>query len=66
MARKPATKVPVPPMLGEDAAERKRVLNILAQRRYRKLVSLSLGTLLLNIGYREKKEGEAPGARVSC
>ncbi|CEJ60113.1 hypothetical protein PMG11_08699 [Penicillium brasilianum] len=36
MARQPATKVPVPPTLGEDAAERKRVLNILAQRRYRK------------------------------
>jgi hypothetical protein len=36
MARKAATKVPVPPTLSEDAAERKRVLNILAQRRYRK------------------------------
>lgn len=35
MPRKAATKAPVPPSLGEDAAERKRVLNILAQRRYR-------------------------------
>jgi hypothetical protein len=39
MARKPATKVPVPPALGDDAAERKRVLNILAQRRYRRSLS---------------------------
>ncbi|KAJ5177064.1 uncharacterized protein N7482_002941 [Penicillium canariense] len=36
MARKQATEEPVPPMPGEDAVERKRVLNILAQRRYRK------------------------------
>lgn len=66
MARKPATKAPVPPTLGEDAAERKRVLNILAQRRYRKFVPLSHGILLVTIDNREEKEGEAPGARVSC
>ncbi|KAJ5763305.1 hypothetical protein N7533_001986 [Penicillium manginii] len=36
MTRKIATKAPVPPKLDEDSAERKRVLNVLAQRRYRK------------------------------
>ncbi|OQE16790.1 hypothetical protein PENSTE_c023G09485 [Penicillium steckii] len=35
MARKAATEALRPPALGEDAAERKRVLNVLAQRRYR-------------------------------
>ena len=35
MARKTATEALRPPALGEDAAERKRVLNVLAQRRYR-------------------------------
>ncbi|CAI7677084.1 unnamed protein product [Penicillium pancosmium] len=36
MPRKVATKALVAPTLDEDAAERKRVLNVLAQRRYRK------------------------------
>ena len=37
MVRKPEAKTLIPPTLEENAAERKRVLNILAQRRYRKL-----------------------------
>ncbi|KAJ5306753.1 hypothetical protein N7508_005768 [Penicillium antarcticum] len=41
MARKPKPPDLVPPRLNEDAMERKRVLNILAQRRYRKAHHLS-------------------------
>jgi hypothetical protein len=68
MARKAATKVPVPPTLGEDAAERKRVLNILAQRRYRKFLPTGTGlrgSFVVSMCNREEEEGASPGARVS-
>lgn len=56
MARKAATKSLVPPTLDEDAAERKRVLNVLAQRRYSTL-SFGLVACALTEAYREEEEG---------
>lgn len=56
----------VVPELGEDAAQRKRVLNILAQRRYRKMLQttrLSYTPLISCI--RTKKEGASEVVRVS-
>jgi hypothetical protein len=60
MTRKIATKAPVPPKLDEDSAERKRVLNVLAQRRYStlffSLVEYAVEYALTR-RHREKEEG---------
>lgn len=64
MARKAATKALVAPTLDEDAAERKRVLNVLAQRRY-SILSFSLVEYALTIWRREKEEGAPSSARIS-
>lgn len=69
MTRKPSNKTLVPPTLDEDAAERKRVLNVLAQRRY-SMLSCSLSsyspTYILRKYRRKKEERSYASSWVPC
>ncbi|KAJ5580803.1 hypothetical protein N7450_007104 [Penicillium hetheringtonii] len=69
MARKPATQALRPPTLDEDAAERKRVLNVMAQRRYRTHSALPIPAysrinLTNSIGKRKKERIQALESRA--
>lgn len=55
MSKRSSARDVVPPTLDEDAAERKRVLNILAQRRYRQFYNYQF---YISQAYRLSQEGE--------
>jgi hypothetical protein len=64
ITRQPAKLTLVPPRLDENATERKRVLNILAQRRYRKQ-HYSLKLVIITNLNREKKKGADPSFGIA-
>lgn len=63
-AKRKAFELPLPGK-GEDAAERKRVLNVLAQRRYRQRRREHLKTLEAQAEQRKPSEGSQPEAEES-